>query len=159
MTEHTCTVSSCLRWRQRVNCYHLHVDSKTSLGATLSMSSSSWTVLSPFTLSLRFCFLALYPAEDTECGGRMASYCNSLSLFTYYSIGMPSDWTALHAFCSVSFGMISLDTACFEKAVLYAWLRHTSCFPRGILSPFSALSTRIAVIFPCLFISLSCLPE
>ena len=67
----------------RVNCYHLHVDSKTSVGATLSMSSSSWTVPSPFTLSLRFCFLAVYPAEDTECSGRMASYCNSLCPYSH----------------------------------------------------------------------------
>ena len=134
-------------------------DSKTSIRVTFSMSSSSWTVPSPFTLSQ-----VLLSSTSSRRGHWMQWEDGFLlqqpaPLFTSDSTGSPSDWTALHASCSVSFGMILLDTLCFEKAALCAWLRHTSCYPRGFLSPFSALSTRIAVIFHCLFVGLSCLPE
>ena len=129
------------------------VESKASIRVTLSLVFLKLNSPISFHLASQVLF-----SSPLSSRGHWVQWEDGF-LFTYCSIGIPSDWTALHAFCSVSFGMISLDTACFEKTALYAWLRHTSCYPWGFLTPFSALSTRTTVIFHCLFIGLSCLPE
>lgn len=124
------------------------MDSKTSIRVTLSIVFLRLN--SPFSSHLvsRILLSSPLPAEATECRGRMASYCNSLCP---YSCITALEYLPIPLNCTSCFDMISLDAACFGTAGLHAWRMHTSWYPRGCLSPCSALSTGSAVIFHCLF--------
>lgn len=129
------------------------MDSKTNIRVTLSIVFLRLN--SPFSSHLVSRVLLSSPLSSR---GRWVPWEDGfllqqpVPLFMYYSIGIPSNTFELHfMLCSVSFGMISLDTACFGTAGLHAWRTHTSWYPRGCLSPCSALSTGSAVIFHCLF--------